>query len=42
VRRNLGAALDRIGFAPTPGESQATTLVRPDLMQWVGRRGHDA
>ena len=42
VRRNLGTALERIGSAPAPGESQATTLVRPRLMQWVGRRGRDA
>ena len=42
LRRQLGPALDRIGFAPAPGETQATTLLRPRLMQWVGRRGHDA
>ncbi len=42
LRKHLGPALERLGPAPAPGESQAATLVRPRLMQWVGRRGRDA
>ena len=42
IRKQLGPALERFGPAPGPGESQATTLLRPRLMQWVGRRGRDA
>ena len=41
VRKTLTPALDRIGLAPARGEPQTTTLVRPRLMQWVGRRGRD-
>jgi alanyl aminopeptidase len=42
LRKQLGPALERIGPAPAAGESQATTLLRPRLMQWLGRRGRDA
>jgi alanyl aminopeptidase len=41
VRKTLRPALDRIGMAPAPGETEPTTLLRPRLMQWVGRRGRD-
>ncbi|HEY6867715.1 MAG TPA: M1 family metallopeptidase [Candidatus Eisenbacteria bacterium] len=42
VRKYLGPALARIGAAPAPGEGPPTSLLRPRLMTWVGRYGHDA
>lgn len=41
VRKTLRPALDRIGMAPRTGETEPATLLRPRLMQWVGRRGRD-
>ena len=42
VRKYLGPALTRVGTAPAPRETPATSLLRPRLLTWVGRRGHDA
>jgi alanyl aminopeptidase len=41
VRRTLRPALDRVGLAPSEGESETTTLVRPRLLAWLGETGRD-
>ena len=41
VRRTLGPALDRIGFAPKAGEPGPVTILRPTLLDWLYDRGED-
>jgi alanyl aminopeptidase len=41
VRRVLGPALDRYGFDRAPGEAEAVSLVRPQLVGWMGDEGRD-
>ena len=41
VRRVLGPALERIGLEAKPGESEAASLLRPQLWMWLGRDGRD-
>lgn len=41
VRRTLGPALERIGREPRPGEPEAASLLRPELLAWLGAEGRD-
>ena len=41
VRRVLGPALERFGTDRRPGESEAVSLLRPQLLLWLGRDGDD-
>jgi alanyl aminopeptidase len=41
VRNTLGPALERIGPTPKPGEPETVSILRPQLMLWLGREGHD-
>ncbi len=41
LRRNLGPALDRIGFTPVEGEPQSITVLRPELLSLLGIFGQD-
>src|SRR5262249_34986780 len=41
VRRPLSPVLDRIGYAPKPGEPQPLTILRPRLLVWVANIGKD-
>jgi len=41
VRHTLGPALERIGREPRPGEPEAVSLLRPDLLTWLGAEGRD-
>ncbi|MEM9555799.1 MAG: M1 family aminopeptidase [Acidobacteriota bacterium] len=41
VRRTLRPAADRFGLEPTAGESESVALLRPSLLRWLGREGHD-
>jgi len=42
VRRLLGPALERIGMERRPDEAEAVSLLRPQLLMWLGRDGADA
>ena len=42
VRRTLGPALDRVGMSAAPGEAEALSVVRPQLLAWMGDEGRDA
>ena len=42
VRRTLTPALVRIGYEMRPGEDEAISTMRGDLLQWLARRGRDA
>jgi hypothetical protein len=41
VRRVLGPALERIGLERRADEPEAAALLRPQLLLWLGRDGHD-
>jgi alanyl aminopeptidase len=41
VRNTLGPALERIGSLPQPGEPEAVSILRPQLLLWLGREGRD-
>ena len=41
VRRLLGPALERIGMERRAGEAEAASLLRPQLLMWLGRDGRD-
>jgi alanyl aminopeptidase len=41
LRRTLRPALDRIGFAPKPGEPDKVTILRPELLSLLGQFGED-
>lgn len=41
VRRTLGPALKRFGLQTVPGEDEEVTRFRPQLIQWLGKEGHD-
>jgi len=41
VRRVLGPALERIGIERKAGEAEAVSLLRPQLLMWLGRDGRD-
>ena len=41
VRTLLGPALERIGRDRRPGEMEAVSVLRPQLMLWLGRDGND-
>jgi aminopeptidase N len=41
VRRSLEPALERVGRKPDPGEPQAVTLLRPELLLRLGSEGLD-
>ena len=41
VRRTLGPALERLGREPRPGEPEAASLLRPDLLARLGAVGRD-
>ncbi len=41
VRRTLRPAFDRFGMQKVAGESEAVSLVRPTLYDWLGREGRD-
>jgi alanyl aminopeptidase len=42
VRTSLRPALDRFGMDARPGEPEGITLVRPELLAWLGDAGQDA
>ena len=42
VRGTLRPALDRIGMDKKSGEGEDVSLVRPNLMTWLGKDGRDA
>jgi alanyl aminopeptidase len=42
VRETLGPALTRFGFERRPGEAEAVSFVRPQLIAWLGDDGRDA
>ena len=41
VRRTLEPARRRFGLEPVAGEAEAVALLRPDLVSWLGKYGHD-
>ena len=41
VKRTLGPALKRVGLTPAPNEPQAVTVLRPDLVSWLGQYGDE-
>jgi alanyl aminopeptidase len=41
VRRLLGPALERIGMDRRPNEAEEVSLLRPQLLLWLGRDGRD-
>ncbi|HZI94045.1 MAG TPA: M1 family metallopeptidase [Patescibacteria group bacterium] len=41
VRATLGPALERFGLAGKPGEAQSVSMVRPQLIGWLGVEGED-
>ena len=41
VRRLLGPALERIGEERRPGEPEAVSMLRPQLLLWLGADGGD-
>jgi alanyl aminopeptidase len=41
VQRTLQPALERIGNEKKPGESEEMSLLRPKLMEWLGKYGKD-
>ncbi len=41
VHMVLRPALDRIGIEPADGEPESRALLRPGLLQWLGRRARD-
>jgi alanyl aminopeptidase len=41
VRRTLAPALERIGRAPAAGEPEVISLLRPQLIEWLGEEGRD-
>jgi len=41
VQRTLSPALRRFGKARVPGEDEAVSLLRPDLLLWTGIEGQD-
>ena len=41
VRRLLGPALERVGMERRPDEPESASLVRPELLLWMGRDGRD-
>jgi len=41
LRRTLGSALDRVGFAPKAGEPFTITQVRPEVLSLLGVYGND-
>jgi|CXWL01.1.fsa_nt_gi alanyl aminopeptidase len=42
LQATLGPSLTRFGLTPKPGEEEGVSLLRPDLIGWLGDRGHDA
>ena len=42
VRSTLQPALDRIGLDKKPGETDDVSLLRPKLMEWLGKYGQDS
>jgi alanyl aminopeptidase len=42
LRATLRPALERVGMEPRPGEPEAVTLLRPQLLARLGGRGRDA
>jgi len=42
VRDTLGPALAHFGFDRAPGESESVSLVRPQLVSWLGNHGQDS
>ncbi len=42
VRRMLAPAVERYGMKARPGEDEAVSLLRPELMSWMGDEGRDA
>jgi hypothetical protein len=41
VRRLLAPSLERIGMERRPDEAEAVSLLRPELLLWLGRDGRD-
>jgi cytosol alanyl aminopeptidase len=41
VRRVLGPALERLGMERRPDEPESSSLLRPQLLLWIGRDGRD-
>ncbi len=41
VRRTLRPAMERFGLERIAGETEAVSLVRPSLYEWLGREGRD-
>ena len=41
VRRMLAPSLERIGMERRAGEAEGVSLLRPDLLLWLGRDGRD-
>ena len=41
VQNTLRPALDRFGFEKKPGEADDVSLIRPTLVEWLGRDGRD-
>jgi alanyl aminopeptidase len=41
VRRTLAPALERFGIDKRPGESEDVSLLRPTLVEWLGKYGMD-
>lgn len=41
VRSMIRPILDRYGWAPRAGESEAVRALRPRLLEWLGAAGHD-
>jgi alanyl aminopeptidase len=41
LRGVLGPALERIGRERRPGETESVSVLRPQLLLWLGRDGHD-
>lgn len=41
VRDGLHPAVERWGLLPRPGEAESVTLLRPSILTWLTRDGHD-